>query len=379
MKRERKLGAAILTVALLSGAAGLAGSHLVRSPAQVAADAAPPPPSRLTAAVTAGAVDDTVAFRGKVSLGSSRSVTPATAGYVTSVDVRRGETLHAGQLLMTVNDRPVLLLRGRIPLYRDLTPGSRGPDVRRFQEALTDAGFPVRDAAGFFGSSTLGALTRLYRSHGFLPPTTEVPTVPATTSTGVVLPGPVPTPVSTATKAELVMVPRLPSRVSAIAARTGSSNLEKAVTLTASEPVVTGQINPADAAHLHRGQQVQVASDTAGLAFRGTVAKVGAPADTGSDGFVARVTVRPTEPLPLRAAGTEVRVTAVTAVTDEGLIVPTAAVHTDSGGATYVEVVRDGVPTRVAVTVTGEADGRTSIRAPGNQVRIGERVVLGVL
>ncbi len=52
-----------------------------------------------------------------------------------------GAELSAGQRAWEVDGRPVILLRGDKPAYRTLEPGAKGPDVRQFEQALSELGY----------------------------------------------------------------------------------------------------------------------------------------------------------------------------------------------------------------------------------------------
>jgi hypothetical protein len=89
---------------------------------------------------------------------------------VTRIDVRSGDAVRPGRALLEVSGRPVIALRGTLPVYRNLKPGTEGDDVTQLQKALADTGHPVAgDPAGLFGPGTKSALTALYRSIGYDP------------------------------------------------------------------------------------------------------------------------------------------------------------------------------------------------------------------
>ncbi|QVJ01501.1 peptidoglycan-binding protein [Nocardiopsis eucommiae] len=52
-----------------------------------------------------------------------------------------GAERSAGQRVWEIDGRPVVLLRGDTPAYRTLEPGSKGPDVRQFEQALSELGY----------------------------------------------------------------------------------------------------------------------------------------------------------------------------------------------------------------------------------------------
>lgn len=75
-------------------------------------------PSVLTVAVKRMSLQAHVVAHAAVRLGPTFSLALPPEGVVTSVTVRAGQSLHAGQQVATVNDRPVLVLPGSVPLWR---------------------------------------------------------------------------------------------------------------------------------------------------------------------------------------------------------------------------------------------------------------------
>ena len=161
---------------LLTGA-GIAASFVVKSPAQAAADAKPPPEDVLTAPVEKRVLKDSVILRGSVVAGQSVDVMPTGSGgegttgaVITKAPKPVGTEVKAGQVLVEISGRPVFALKGRVPVYRDLKPGSTGDDVTQLQSALSALGHGVGgDARGTFGSGTKNALTSFYESIGYNP------------------------------------------------------------------------------------------------------------------------------------------------------------------------------------------------------------------
>ncbi|MCZ0980797.1 peptidoglycan-binding protein [Streptomyces diastatochromogenes] len=150
--------------------AGVAATALIRSPAQVAADAKPPPPDVLVARVENRVLAETVVLRGTVVAGQTVQVAPVSAGgegavapVVTKVSVKNGDAVRPGQVLLEVSGRPVFVLRGDLPVYRDLKPGATGDDVKQLQGALAALGHGRGgDARGTFGPGTKDAVEEFY-------------------------------------------------------------------------------------------------------------------------------------------------------------------------------------------------------------------------
>ncbi|MFF3760344.1 peptidoglycan-binding protein [Streptomyces sp. NPDC002185] len=175
--RRRRWVLAVAVGAVLATTGGLGAALLVKSPAQAAAEATAPAPDVLTAPVEHRVLTSSVITRGEVVAGQTVDVVPqvpagegAAHSVITKLPVRAGDTVRPGQVLMEVSGRPVFALKGGLPVYRDLRPGSTGDDVRQLQRALVELGHPVgADAQGRFGSGTKTALAALYRTMGYDP------------------------------------------------------------------------------------------------------------------------------------------------------------------------------------------------------------------
>lgn len=163
--------------AVIATLGGLGAALLVKSPAQVAADAAAPRPDVLTATVEHRVLTSSVITRGQVVAGQTVEVIPqvnagvgAARPVITKIRVRPGDTVQPGQVLMEVSGRPVFVLEGNLPVYRDLSPGATGDDIAQLQKALKALGHSsAPDAGGTFGAGTKAALTSFYKAVGYGP------------------------------------------------------------------------------------------------------------------------------------------------------------------------------------------------------------------
>ncbi|MGW1772186.1 peptidoglycan-binding protein [Streptomyces sp. NPDC002104] len=177
MSGRRRWLAAVAVGAVIATLGGLGAALLVKSPAQVAADAAAPRADVLTATVEHRVLTSSVITRGQVVAGQTVEVVPqVTAGVgaarpvITKLRVRPGDTVKPGQVLMEVSGRPVFVLEGSLPVYRDLVPGATGDDIAQVQRALKALGHSsAPDATGSFGAGTKAALTSFYKAVGYSP------------------------------------------------------------------------------------------------------------------------------------------------------------------------------------------------------------------
>jgi hypothetical protein len=171
---QRRIAA--VTVAALIGLAviGWIAAQQIRSPAQVAADTAAPQASPITVPVERRTLSTEVIVRGTVRYGAARPAVLATSKVKQGSDIvtrapRRRAELGPGDPAMAVDGRPVFVMRGAIPMSRDLHLGLQGPDVLQLEQALAALGFSPGAADGRYDAGTEAAVTAFYLHHGYDP------------------------------------------------------------------------------------------------------------------------------------------------------------------------------------------------------------------
>lgn len=171
---------ALLAIVIVAAIGGwLAGSN-IQSPAEAAARTAPPTPSPILVPIEKRVLTADIVTRGTARYGLPQSITlaPSTAkgthGIITTLPARDAP-LTEGDLLLTVSERPVFLLQGETPVYRDLVVGVTGSDVQQFEASLQRLGFDPGPADGTFDEQTGAALVAWYTAAGWQPmaPTAE--------------------------------------------------------------------------------------------------------------------------------------------------------------------------------------------------------------
>ena len=80
-----------------------------------------------------------------------------------------GTKLAEGDVVLTVSGRPVFLLEGGEPSYRDLGPGIVGEDVRQLERALKRLGLDPGPADGVYDTGTEAAVAELYGAASYEP------------------------------------------------------------------------------------------------------------------------------------------------------------------------------------------------------------------
>jgi len=171
LDRKQKLALALVFVVLLAAASWVAGSK-IQSPAEAAARTAPPTPSPILVPVEERVLTSDVVTRGTARFGLPQSISLAPSSLKTQARIvttlpARGDQLEEGDVLLTVSGRPVFVLQGDIPAYRDLFPGLMGEDVSQLEAALARLKFDAGPVDGVFDEATTAALADLYRSAGY--------------------------------------------------------------------------------------------------------------------------------------------------------------------------------------------------------------------
>jgi peptidoglycan hydrolase-like protein with peptidoglycan-binding domain len=166
-----------VTVALVGG--WLAASW-IESPADVAARTAPPTPSPILVPVEKRVLSSTVVTRGTgrfglpIPIAIAPSTLKPTPGLITTLPLLNAP-IEEGGVMLTASGRPLWVLRGAIPAFRDLVPSLAGDDVRQLEEGLARLGFDPGAVDGSYDQKTSAAVARWYEARGFEPfgPTVE--------------------------------------------------------------------------------------------------------------------------------------------------------------------------------------------------------------
>jgi len=338
----------------------------VESPDQIAARAAPPPPTPVVAAVREGYLNPPLSlavvarFQTEVTLSP-----PATAtGVVTFSGLQPSDVVRSGSVLLRINGRPVFVLPGPFPLYRDIRPGDSGDDVVAVQEGLRAAGYTIDDREGRFSSTTQAAIAALYDQAGF-----EAPSVPVDAVDGI----PDAAEAPQILLSEFIIAPLLPAEVQSIV-RTGAvvSPDVALATLGSGGTIVTATVPPESIGSLvvgatgslidESGSSVPARLDSSSLNADGTESQL---TFSVSGNVVAAQPYVVTMPNPAAEPGTS-------------LLVPTAAV-VSRGDQSYLYVSSDNQFLEVEIRVIDVLAGVAAIAPLGTgvQLRAGSLVRLG--
>ncbi len=409
------VGAALLAVG------GLIGASFVKSPQQLAADTAAPPPTATTATVVSQVLTSSVQMRGVIfpsteydvfasAPSSSSPSLPGSSGtggngaaYISRLRVAADDTISNGEQLAEIDGEPLFVLTGLVPAWRDLAPGESGPDVAELQKALGALGYyGYGDTPGYFGSATGYAVSLYYEHLGYTAPSSGG--MPMT---------------------DVVFLPSLPATVVAVNGAAGGQPGQPFLELAPRGSLaLTGELPPAYAAQVKSGLKVSIYDEVTGIHATGTVTDLGtattiAPIGTvvdvggaagsagaagsgsvstgagssgtsgsgganGSSGgggatpFVP-LTVHPSKPLASALNGENVLVTVETGQTEGPVLtVPVAAIVSIASGKSYVTIVGEhGKQTEVPVTPGLSENGYVQVTpATSGTLVAGDRVMV---
>lgn len=166
--------ALVVSVAVLSTAAGYVAASHVSSPAEEAARAQPPPATAVTAPVERRTLTSQVVTRGDAVFGGALDVSVEESGLdtpavVTGEPPAVGATITEGQAILEIAGRPVIALDGDLPTYRSLGPGSTGPDVAQLETALQRLGIDTGTVDDVYDTQTATGVAALYARVGYAP------------------------------------------------------------------------------------------------------------------------------------------------------------------------------------------------------------------
>ena len=202
----------LLVVVLAVAAAGYWAGRVALEPPE---DPLAETPEPLTYVVDVGTVGRSFTFTAVAEWELVPAGQNSAAGVVTSILVEPGDTVRPGQVIYTVDLRPVVVAQGEVPMFRSLGLRARGVDVAQLQTLLTERGHYTGEIDGVFGSTTRSAVRAWQEALGV-------------EDTGVVEAG------------DLIFVPSLPARIAlaeniAVGARVSGG--EPALLLVPDDPV----------------------------------------------------------------------------------------------------------------------------------------------
>ncbi|MEO3976253.1 peptidoglycan-binding domain-containing protein [Streptomyces sp. CAU 1734] len=293
---------------------------------------------------------------GKIDFAQRRAVKAAVEGTVT-VAAPEGRTVRRGQALYELNDKPVTLLYGPVPMFREMKTGDRGSDVLQLERNLRELGF----GAGLFADpwydrETEAAVKRWQKSLN-------------RDTTGRVGRG------------DVVFQPdqvKVAVADTALADQVGPG--DTVLTAASTRPVVRAELEQNDGALTASGTTVEVTLPS-GKTVAGKVAGTVRPEETGAEGGAAQEGITVEVVLNGGAgavAGEDAKATASVRFVSEArrgvLAVPVEAILALRGtnGGYGLQIVQGGTSTTVRVETGMTADGQIEVSGP--DVREGMKV-----
>jgi peptidoglycan hydrolase-like protein with peptidoglycan-binding domain len=290
-----------------------------------------------------------------------------------------GDVIKCGQVLYRVQGHPVALLCGSTPLYRSLSEGMKGWDVKELNRNLVDLGYADGaglDPSGYFGSETRSALKDLKGELGLARTGSLEP------AQAVALPGPL--------------------RISSVSATLGAA-AQPGVPIaeaTSTARRVEVDLDPSEAGSVKVGDRASITlpnnRTTPGVVGRigtlvvdngsdsGSASGSGSGTNSGSSGGSGATTARVPVFIKLKrirdVRGIQqapVQVSIITGRVKDALSVPVTALLARAGGGYAVETVDAGGQrqlVRVDLGAFDNANGLVQVSGPG--VRAGQRVVV---
>ncbi|MGW7362780.1 peptidoglycan-binding protein [Streptomyces sp. NPDC054841] len=287
---------------------------------------------------------------GKLDFAERRAVKSATEGTVT-VAAEEGDTVEQGQRLYELNDKPVTLLYGQVPMFREMKAGDRGTDVVQLERGLVALGY----GSGLrvdprFDKATEAAVKKWQKSLNR----------EATGKVG---------------KGDVVFQPDRVQVVSADAALADQVGPDRTVlTVASSKPVVRAQLDQGDVALTEKGTKVEVTLPS-GKVESGKVTGTVRPETPSGDASASSqngITVEVTLDAGKSAAsGEDTKATASVKFVNESrkgvLAVPVEAIVALRGenGGYGLQLVQGTTTTMVRVETGMVADGKIEVSGSG--------------
>jgi len=361
--RRRWVVAGVVLVVVVAGVAVAAAAGAFKRSGSSGPGAAGTAYRTSVAAVTRQTLIAQSSLSGTLADSGTYTVVNQAAGTITRLPPP-GRTVRQGGVIYQVSGKPVVLLYGRVPDYRDMSEGLTGADVRELNRGLIALGYATRAdllapglGLGYFSAATTAAWEKYQTALGITVPS-------ATVGLG-----------------QVVFLPTA-AKISAweTGISPGSSAAPGAALMTATSPVpqVTINLDPSLETEIKAGDKVEIDLPEGGVTT-GVVTSVSKVASTNASG-VTTVPVyvsldHPKAAKDLSSAPVTVKVT--TGSVAHALVVPVTALMARSGGYD-VEVTGPGGHHLVKVTVGLFDDADGLVQVTGN-LTPGQHVVVPAL
>jgi peptidoglycan hydrolase-like protein with peptidoglycan-binding domain len=314
-----------------------------------------------TATVERGTISATESWDGTLGHGKPFTVISFGQGVITRL-AEQGKAVERGDELFRIDEQPVTLLYGAVPMYRDLRPGISGADAKQLKANLAKLGYEGFTADDKYTSSTANAVRRWQADIG-----TE--------------------PTGTVPRSGVVFLPN-GGRIDSHRADVGAAVTpgRPVVDITGTEQIVSLEAQVEDRDRFDADTKVTIVlpdgKEVPGTVGSMVVVKV-ASDDSGGGGpeggeqestSIAQVDVTLDKPVGEELIGAPVEVIVAIDKRTDVLLVPVNALLALAEGGNGLEIVRDdGTTSIVAVTTGLFADGKVQVDGGG----IAEGTVVG--
>ena len=268
---------------------------------------------------------------------------------------RAGAVFSCGRVLYRVSNEPVILLYGDTPVYRSLSEGDTGPDVRELNRNLVALGYATSTEldpdSDYFSYETAYALELLQYKLG------EEETGSLNEGQAVFLPGQL--------------------RIASVSATLGTSAGPGSPIMqaTSTNRQVVVELDASEQTEVNVGDQVQITLPD-GNNTPGVVSSIGTVATSGSSGATLPLYITLDHPKAASSLDQAPVTLEITTAVKHALIVPIDALLALSGGGYAVETVNaQGVHKLVAVSLGTFDDAAGTVQVTGD-LRPGERIVV---
>jgi len=293
-----------------------------------------------TARVTKQTLVDAQKENGTLGYGRETSVANRLGGTITALgDI--GATVRRGQTLFRVDNTPVVLLYGTLPVYRALGPGTEGDDVKQFERELRHLGFTGFTVDTTYSDSTAAAVKKWQTKLGL-------------TQTGSVELGRI-----------RYAAGEMRVATQKVAAGDSAPTGEAVLTMTATARVVTVNLDVSDQRLARKDTTVAVTTPD-GKKVGGTITKVATIIDTSGQDPTTKIEVTIALASPVKGfTDAAVDVNFTVAERKDVLTVPVAALLALAEGGYGVQIVEAESTRIVAVHAGLFSGGRVEVSGGG--------------
>ncbi|WP_262402717.1 hypothetical protein [Actinomadura sp. CNU-125] len=308
-----------------------------------------------SATIKQGQVSARISVSGTLTYAGGYEAVNQASGVFTDLP-GTGKVYKAGKTLYRVDTKPVVFLKGSIPVYRDLEWGDQGRDVRQLNSALVSLGYGSGlDAdSKYFGYATYLAMLRLEDDRGLKED-------------------------GKMSKSEVVYLPADEVRVTKLNVASGGGGTA-VLEASSLRRHVSVELDAAYQSQVKEGDKVTITlpnlKTTGGEVV--SVGKVATSDDDEEGGAKIKVGIRPDDP---EATGSldraPVQVSIVTDSADGVLYVPVTALLALLDGGYGVEIVAaDGTRQLVQVELGMFDQNSGTVEITGQGLKAGQRVVV---